>query len=125
MADDMVPKDVTSELATAQRTLSWTPVRSPQELFERFAQHPDLEQEVKKDLRLLAVLFQPPLESDKWIYRIVVMALGLAVLLSVGGAILLAWHSQGATPEGVVAIGSAAVGALAGLLAPSPAKNAG
>jgi hypothetical protein len=79
MADDVVSKEGTTESPIPQRILpsglGWTPVRSPQELFERFAQHPELEQEVKKDLRLLGALLQPPLQSDKWIYRIVVSTL--------------------------------------------------
>jgi hypothetical protein len=60
-----------------------------------------------------------PLERDVWIYRIVVSVLGLTVILSVAGAILLVSIDK-KTPEVLVALGSAAVGALAGLLAPSP-----
>ncbi len=60
-----------------------------------------------------------PLERDVWIYRIVVSVLGLTVVLSVAGAILLVSIDK-KTPEVLVALGSAAVGALAGLLAPSP-----
>lgn len=68
-----------------------------------------------------------PLETDPWIYRMVVLFLGLTVLATVLGGILLTY--QGGTsqnfqiPQGVVAIGSAAVGALAGLLAPSPRQS--
>lgn len=62
--------------------------------------------------------------SDIWIYRIVVVALSLIVLSTVLGGIYLAVIGKGdakiALPEGVIAIGSAAVGAMAGLLAPSP-----
>ncbi len=63
-----------------------------------------------------------PLAKDNWIYRIVVSSLGLALILTVIGGILAALiGGQGtALPEGLVAIGSASVGALAGLLAPSP-----
>jgi hypothetical protein len=67
---------------------------------------------------------QPVFKSDVWIYRIVVGALALIVLITVIGGIYLAVISKGdakvGLPEGVIAIGSAAVGALAGLLAPSP-----
>jgi len=45
--------------------------------------------------------------------------LGVAVIASVIGAIMLALAGQ-STPEVLVALGSAAVGAMAGLLAPSP-----
>lgn len=59
------------------------------------------------------------LPQDAWVYRIVAAALGLAVLASLGGAIILATNGR-PTPELLVALGSAAVGGLAGLLAPSP-----
>ena len=64
-----------------------------------------------------------PLESDVWIYRGVVGALGLTVLSAVIGAIILASLKVTPVPELLTAIGSAAVGALAGLLAPSPARG--
>jgi len=63
-----------------------------------------------------------PLQSDVWIYRIVVGALALAILGSVAGAIVLALQDR-AIPEVLLAIGSASVGALAGLLAPSPSSG--
>lgn len=69
----------------------------------------------------------PPLDSDPWIYRIVVLALGSTVLIVVAGAVALAAGHTGTgevkIPEVLTAIGSAAVGALAGLLAPSPARK--
>lgn len=65
-----------------------------------------------------------PLTFDVWIYRAVVVILGTAVLCTVIGGIALTFVGRGdakmAIPEAIVAIGSAAVGALAGLLAPSP-----
>ncbi|CAG0941634.1 hypothetical protein ANRL1_00617 [Anaerolineae bacterium] len=61
-----------------------------------------------------------PLEKDVWIYRMVVAALGLTVLIGAIGAILLAVAGK-PVPEVLVALGSASIGALAGLLAPSPA----
>ena len=65
-----------------------------------------------------------PLTFDVWIYRAVVVILGMAVLCTVIGGIALTFAGHGdvkmAIPEAIVAIGSAAVGALAGLLAPSP-----
>ncbi|HLF27404.1 MAG TPA: hypothetical protein VJG32_13805 [Anaerolineae bacterium] len=53
------------------------------------------------------------------LYRTVVVVLGLVILTCIAGAILLAIADR-PTPEFLVAIGSAAVGGLAGLLAPSP-----
>jgi VIT1/CCC1 family predicted Fe2+/Mn2+ transporter len=65
-----------------------------------------------------------PLQKDAWIYRIVVCVLALAILGAVGGAIVRAMNGR-AIPEVLLAVGSGAVGALAGLLAPSPAVGAG
>ncbi|WP_147127362.1 hypothetical protein [Shimia ponticola] len=65
-----------------------------------------------------------PLQTDVWIYRAVVVMLGITVLMTVAGGIYLEFFGQGddaiELPQGVVSIGSAAIGALAGLLAPSP-----
>lgn len=60
--------------------------------------------------------------TDIWLYRIVVMVLGLTVMACLIGAIVLTMNDQ-STPEVVVALGSAAIGGLAGLLAPSPIKR--
>ncbi len=62
-----------------------------------------------------------PFHSDVWLYRLVVGVLGLSTLLviTLGGLI---FYSQGKDlPQGLVALGSMTAGALAGLLAPSPA----
>jgi hypothetical protein len=59
------------------------------------------------------------MQKDVWLYRMVVVVLGLTVVASVIGTIALAMAGQ-STPELIVALGSAAVGGLAGLLAPSP-----
>lgn len=58
-------------------------------------------------------------ERDVWIFRLVVLSLGLCMLASLVGAIILAAKGTD-TPEILIALGSAAVGGLAGLLAPSP-----
>ena len=63
-----------------------------------------------------------PLQSDRWIFRLVVAFLGLTVLLTVLGGVYLSIKTAATIPEGLIALGSAAVGALAGLLAPSPMK---
>ena len=62
------------------------------------------------------------LSTDKFIYRIVVSALSLISLIGVLGAMILAFYKTD-TPPAVIALGSTALGALAGLLAPSPAKS--
>lgn len=57
-------------------------------------------------------------QKDIWLYRIIVAALGLTVVVSVVGAIVLAMTNQ-STPEALVALGSAANGGLAGFLVPT------
>lgn len=94
-------------------------IQSVSELAIKIAQDPQLAQKVKDNPSETIAGLAAPLQSDVWIYRIVVLALGLAVLVSVIGAIILAGIGK-SIPEILVALGSAAVGALAGLLAPSP-----
>jgi hypothetical protein len=64
----------------------------------------------------------PALQTDRWVYRIVVSVLGLVVLAAVIGAIMLGYHSI-TIPETLTALGATAVGALAGLLTPFAGPN--
>ena len=81
--------------------------------------------------RLITTIFDAnkPLDSDRWIYRLVVSFLGVSVVATIAGGIYLTVIGGSSPnfqlPQGIVAIGSAAVGALAGLLAPSPNKEKG
>lgn len=86
----------------------------------KVAQDPKLASEIKDDPATALARLAAPLSWDVWIYRMVVFFLGLTVLAAVVGGIVLAGQAK-AVPESLVALGSAAVGALAGLLAPSPA----
>lgn len=52
------------------------------------------------------------------IYQIVVVALALLGVLTVLGGVVLAWADK-ALPESVIVLGSVAVGALAGMVAPN------
>ena len=65
-----------------------------------------------------------PLANDVWIYRAVVVVLGITVIATVLGGLTIVLYlhadANAKLPDSIVAIGSAAVGALAGLLAPSP-----
>jgi len=82
-------------------------------------------EEALKKLEKKAVGALPrALEQDKWIYRIVVTALSMVVLVVVIGVIYLTHIGPDgkAIPDVLTALGSAAIGALAGLLAPSPGK---
>jgi hypothetical protein len=86
--------------------------QSTKELAAALAQDP---QSAEKAITRLTAL-----QTDRWIYRIVVLALGFGVLSAMSGLIILSWKGVTSVPDGIVAIGSAAVGALAGLLAPAP-----
>jgi hypothetical protein len=65
-----------------------------------------------------------PLTNDAWIYRIVVLALGISIVAIIIGVLLLIDREEitndKSVPTILTAIGSAAIGALSGLLAPSP-----
>jgi len=65
----------------------------------------------------------PPAQSvDPLLYRMVVGALGLALLLMVLGGLILSGLGQ-EIPDGLIALGAASGGALGGLLAPAPAQG--
>ena len=75
------------------------------------------------ELNKAAVQLEDPIyKSDKLIYRIVVIALAILVLTTAIGAIILQSINK-SIPDAVVALGSTALGALAGLLAPSPLRQ--
>lgn len=67
---------------------------------------------------------QNPLTTDKWIYRLIVLALGISIISIVIGVILLLSSGKisddNSIPTILTAIGSGSIGALAGLLAPPP-----
>ena len=63
----------------------------------------------------------PAYVGDKWIYRLVVGFLGSTAVLVTLSYTVYAFNRLPAS-EGLVAMGAAALGALAGLLAPSPQK---
>jgi len=60
--------------------------------------------------------------EDILLYRIAIIVLGLLALIAAVGSLILVFDSK-TTPEVLVALGSAAVGALVGLFAPSPASK--
>ena len=68
----------------------------------------------------------PIYQSGIWIYRSVVAVLGITVLATILGGLYLAFKGDVnyKLPSEIVAIGSAAIGALAGLLAPAPQQRA-
>jgi hypothetical protein len=110
------------------------PPRSADVLVNQLLSTPGLLDQVKTDpeitLRKLAEqvtrqLPPPAFMSDRWTYRIVVIALGIVCITAIAGAIYLSALSTGSTakvPDVLTALGAAAIGALAGLLAPPPGR---
>jgi hypothetical protein len=104
--------------------------RSAAFLVSMFAAEPELLEKLKADP--LPVLQEAAAKAealadaaylkDAALYRIAVVALCLLALSAAIGSILLALAGK-STPEVLVALGSAAVGALVGLFAPSPASS--
>lgn len=98
-------------------------IRNINELAKEMSRNPALVEKIKADpQKELDIIMDSPLDTDIWIYRAVVMFLGLAMTVVVFGALILTFADK-AVPEVLVALGSAAVGALAGLLAPSPTRG--
>jgi len=64
----------------------------------------------------------PAYVGDRWLYRIAVIVLGSLALIAAIGSVVLVSNGK-TTPEVLVALGSAAVGALVGLFAPSPSNK--
>ena len=58
-------------------------------------------------------------KPDYWIYRVIVSVLSLTVLMCISGTIWLQIHGL-PTPDLLTGMGMGALGALSGLLAPSP-----
>jgi hypothetical protein len=71
--------------------------------------------------------FSRALEADRQVYRYTVLFLGSAVLLVVGAISAIALINESGSdltiPESLVAIASAAIGALAGLLSPMAVRG--
>jgi hypothetical protein len=65
----------------------------------------------------------PEITSDPLVYRMVVGVLGALVLIVALGAIVLVMFNGKDVPQGILALGSAAVGGLVGLLVPSPVEK--
>ena len=93
---------------------------SAQALADTVSQDQSLQNQIKQDPATVLQSLAVPALPDTWIYRMVVGSLGLTVLIALLGAIVLACIRDGKIPDVLTALGSASVGALAGLLAPSP-----
>lgn len=106
-------------------------IRSAGRLVEMFSGDAALRARLKTDSDPIPLLREaaaqaearePAYRDDRVLYRIAIVVLGsLAVLSALGSIGLVAFGKT--TPEVLVALGSAAVGALVGLFAPSPASK--
>jgi hypothetical protein len=104
-------------------TLESTQSQSPSlyELMRVVLTDQTLEPGEKKDL-IDELRRNNPGPSDRWTYRYAILILGGAVLLTIASLLLLSWYDS-KVPEGLVAIGSASAGGLAGLLSPGRSKE--
>jgi hypothetical protein len=90
---------------------------------------PEFKTEFQKDpnaavKKAVARSTEHPLNTDKWIYRMVVMALGISLLIMVVFLSLQLGPTKAIEiPDVFISIISAIVGAISGLLAPSPVRN--
>ena len=85
----------------------------------------DTDKDTAKKVALISEIrkARPPL-ADRWLYRNVVWILGLTVFMTLGvGIWIISDQKPSEIPSGLVAIGSAAVGALAGLISPTGGGN--
>lgn len=88
---------------------------------------PEVKKKLTETVKEAKETLRTPLDTDNWIYRCVVGFLGLSILAALFFTFFIFIKSPDPTnlkiPDIFLAIGSAAVGALAGLLAPSPGRG--
>jgi hypothetical protein len=97
-------------------------VESVNQLRDLVAASPDLQKQFQENpVAAIQSVTEgtPAYYGDHLVYRMVVAVLGLVVLIAAAGAIYLAANKI-AMPDALVAFGSGSMGALAGMLAPSP-----
>ncbi|GAA0556840.1 hypothetical protein [Chitinophaga japonensis] len=104
-------------------------IQTFQQFKDELEQNSDLQVEFREDPLKAVQQFEQRIIDDKWVYRIVVTVLGAIILLIVTGVIILlsrdgtaATDADKLVPTIFTAIGSGAIGALAGLLAPAPQR---
>jgi hypothetical protein len=105
------------------------PFATAQQVVSVFKEDNDLLARLKTDPDPLGVIQEAvntaekvPWIYDKSLYRVAVGVLGALALIAAIGAIILVSLGK-TTPEVLVSLGSAAVGALVGLFAPSPTSK--
>lgn len=99
--------------------------KSTRELADALKSDISLQNKFKEDpITAIESVKQNPLGWDTWVYRIVVLALGITILSVIIGVVILFVTKSIAKADEVPAIltatASAALGALTGLLVPPP-----
>lgn len=93
------------------------------DLMKIVLQQTDLPTKEKRELLDEIRKARPALE-DRWVYRAVIYCLGGAVVLTVIGVfVLIGARPTAAIPDGLIALGSTAIGALAGLLSSQKSRQ--
>lgn len=98
------------------------------ELFSPDMKQDDREKRLKELAEIATEKLPPPAYLvDKTVYRIVVISLGLVAVIAVFGALFLGtlqiFGEEVLVPDLMTALGAGAIGALAGMLAPSPVSK--
>lgn len=101
---------------------------STPELFAPDLKPEDREERLNKLAEMATEKLPPPAYLvDKMVYRIVVVSLGIVAVIAVVGAFFLGslqvFGEPVQVPDLMTALGSGAIGALAGMLAPSPVSR--
>jgi hypothetical protein len=101
-------------------------IKSFEEFEATLKEDEELQQKFKDDPvgALNHINHESPLTTDKWIYRIIVIGLSLTIFTIIIGILILVGRGDikenADVPTILTALGSAAIGAVGGLLAPSP-----
>jgi len=101
-------------------------IKSFEEFEATLREDKELQQKFKDDPvgALKHINHKSPLATDKWIYRIIVIGLSLTIFTIIVGILILVGNGSitenADVPTILTALGSAAIGAVGGLLAPSP-----
>jgi len=104
-------------------------VKSFKEFKEELLSNPKLQTQFQKDpvKTINKIEEKNPLKTDQWIYRIVVIGLSITIISIIIGVLVLIGSGKITDVQNVptilTAIGSAAIGALAGLLVPPPQSD--
>ena len=104
-----------------QQLIPWPETLITEQL-EQVSKNSHLTEKSQENHDELASKVGTPLQTDRWIYRIVVGALALTLVSSIGGTVWLQSNDKD-IPEILIGLGTGALGGLAGLLAPTPSKE--